>query len=130
MQMVTEIIEGDIKNMIYLIEIFKGFLISIGIILGFISVIVIIIYKSKNKGKTYVADELIDPFEIYLKKIVEREQYEEVENIKKIIKNLKKGITEGVDDYKIKDDFLIKINTSSDEDSEISFKKQYIIYKK
>lgn len=79
--------------MIYLIEIFKGILLSFGIIIGFISAILFLMAVSKMKSGKKQPKDLIESFQSYRKSILDLEKYEEIRIVDFIIQSLKNGIT-------------------------------------
>ena len=115
--------------MIYLVELVKGIFLSCGIIVGFMLFIVFIIYKT-SKGEEYEADELIEPFEKYLEKVMLYEYFEQITQVKNIISELKSGkVIDDVKQFKIKKDISIQINEKNDT-SIFNFKNNYIVVEK
>lgn len=115
--------------MIYLLEFVKGILIAFGIIAGFLITIAYIMSKAEKEDE-YEADELLKPFEKYLKKVHEDENYEEIIQVETIVNSLREGkVEDDVSNYKIKKDTSLHLN---DEDGKTALRvvTKYIIVKR
>ena len=112
--------------MIYFIQFLNGILISFGIIIGFV-LFGSIIMKNVNKEDAYNSNDLLEPFNYYLIKITQEENYEQINLVKNIILNLKKNIViDDVNLFKIDKDVSI-LMSELDGKSEIKLHKKYII---
>jgi uncharacterized protein YktB (UPF0637 family) len=126
--------------MIYLLEILRGFCLSIGFVIGmFVTVIVIvkILFGNKKKKEKYKPEDLIKPFNEYKGKLLEAENYEEVKEAEQIISELNKNkvpreveLFEIIKKTSIEFGGLIKDDewkTDSKSDDGIKFVKRYIV---
>lgn len=111
--------------MIYFIELLKGVIIAIGIIIGMLAVLVIIM--SKAQKVKYKAEELLPAFALYLNKIQEEEWYEQRTEVLEIIKELTKGnVPESIEKYHIKKEVLIHTESHGN-GSTFRFESKYTV---
>lgn len=113
--------------MSYLLELIKGILIAFGIILGFL-IFILWLSGKINSDDEYQAEDLIIPFQKYLKTISESEQYEQIREIENVIFDLKNGDIKSAIKFKIKKDFSISIK--NDDGTSFKFTLDYTIIKK
>lgn len=81
---------------------------------------------SGKKKTTYKTDELLPAFKSYLSIIKEKEKYEEIIDVEKIIDELIKGkVPDNLDKYNIKKDNSLIIKQNEGSGSEIAFVNKY-----
>lgn len=119
-----------------IIEFFKGFAYALGFIIGLLTVtllpIALIVKRAMNKSESQkkidgnLAD-LIQPFEVYLKDVLENERYEEADEVECIIECLKANVFPySMNNYHIKKNISLRIDENTGI-TDVRIIKEYIV---
>ena len=117
--------------MIYLLEFIKGILMSAGIIIGFFLFAYFLVKgvsKNINPDEDYDPEDLIVPFEKYLKKCKDEENYEEIPKVEAVIANLRNGSLDGIEAFKISKDYSVHVK-DDDNNTSLRMVKDYLVVK-
>jgi len=101
--------------MTFFVALLKGIFLSIGFVIGFIVMIVLLIkIAKKGKKRVYNPADLLESFKEYQIKIEKDQLFEQMTEVKDIISTLESGkVPDIVDQYLIKKD--VALQTTDDE---------------